>query len=117
MNAQVSLQGEVTVVSLSGRVDIEKAAFLRQACLQRFQNIKVVFCLNALNFVGSSGIQTLFQMMDELKINCHCEVKMTGVNSDFQRLFGHYGQAKPLEMHENLEKALLSFKTVSAEII
>lgn len=116
MNAQMSLQNDVTVISLSGRMNIEKAAFLRSACIKQFQNKKVVFCLNALHFVGSSGIQTLFQMMEELKASFGCEVKMAGLNPDFQRLW-QYGQKSPLEVHENIEKALVSFRTPHTEII
>lgn len=116
MNAQMSLQGEVTIVSLSGRMDIEKAAFLRTACIKQFQNKKVLFCLNALHFVGSSGIQSLFQMMEELKASYGCEVKMAGLNQDFQRLW-HYGQRPALEIHENIEKALGSFHGPQSEII
>ncbi len=116
MNAQMSLQNDVTVISLSGRIDIEKAAFLRSSCIKQFQNKKVVFCLNALHFVGSSGIQTLFQMMEELKASCGCEVKMAGLNPDFQRLW-QYGQRASLEIHDNIEKAIGSFQAPNSEII
>lgn len=116
MNAQLSLQNDITVISLSGRMNIEKAAFLRNTCIKKFQNKKVIFCLNALHFVGSSGIQTFFQMMEELKATYGCEVKMAGLNTDFKRLW-QYGQRSPLEIHDNIEKALGSFQRPQVEII
>jgi anti-anti-sigma factor len=117
MIAQLSYQGEVTVVSLSGRVDIEKAAYLRQTCLNRFANKKIVFCMDRLHFVGSSGIQNLFALMEELQALRGCDVKMAGLNPDFQRLWSYAQRNGVLEIHENLEKAILSFQQPTSEII
>jgi anti-anti-sigma factor len=116
MIAQLSNRGEITVISLSGRVDIEKAAHLKKVCGGgQIKAQKLIFCLERLHFVGSSGIQNLFQMMEELKSG-GIEVKIAGLNPDFQRLW-HHGARAPLEIHSSLDMAVASFQGLPHEIL
>lgn len=117
MIAQLSLHGEIAVISLSGRVDIEKAAHLKKVCGGgQIKTQKLIFCLERLHFVGSSGIQNLFQMMEELKSERGIEVKISGLHPDFQRLWQH-GERTPVEVHGSLDQAVASFQTLPREII
>ncbi len=115
MVAQLFNQGDVAVLALSGRVNIEKTAFLRNACLGQLKNAKVIFNMQGLSFVGSSGIQNLFNLAEELKSNCGCDVKIVGLSQDFQRLWSH--TSKTLPVFESLDKALVSFQGPVDEII
>lgn len=116
MIAQMSQVGEVAVISLNGRLDIEKAAHLKKVCFDKVHHKKVIFCLQSLHFVGSSGIQNLFQMMGELKTQRGMDIKVSGMNADLQRLWVHCSK-DAIEFHESLDKAVQSFQMTQKEII
>ena len=108
MEVKLLLDGDITVISLSGRIEIEKAQSFKNACMQKFANKKVVFCMKNLNFVGSSGIQNFFSILNEMNLDSKMNVKVAGLNPDFQRLFS-FSECSNLEMHESIENALQSF--------
>ncbi|KHD87325.1 MAG: anti-sigma factor antagonist [Bdellovibrio sp. ArHS] len=108
MQVKLVLDGDIAVVSLSGRVEIEKTLSFKKACLQNFSDKKVVFCMKNLSFVGSSGIQNLFNVLNDLNSNRKLNAKIAGLNPDFQRLFS-FSECSSLEVHESIEGALQSF--------
>ncbi|MDG0816523.1 STAS domain-containing protein [Bdellovibrio svalbardensis] len=108
MEVRILLDGDVAVVSLSGRIEIEKAQSFKTACLQNFKNKKIVFCMKNLNFVGSSGIQSFFGILNDLNAANKMNAKIAGLNPDFQRLFS-FTECSNLEVHESVEGALQSF--------
>lgn len=108
MEVKLVLDGDITIVSLSGRIEIEKTQSFKSACIQNFAQKKVVFCMKNLNFVGSSGIQTFFGVLNELNAANQMSVKIAGLNPDFQRLLS-FTECSALEVHENIEGALQSF--------
>lgn len=108
MEVKLVLDGDITVVSLSGRIEIEKAQSFKKACLQNFSDRKVVFCMKNLHFVGSSGIQSFFGILNELNAGNRMNVKIAGLTPDFQRLFS-FSECASLEVHESIEGALQSF--------
>lgn len=108
MEIKLVLDGDITVVSLSGRIEIEKTQSFKNACLRTFANKKVVFCMKNLNFVGSSGIQNFFSVLNDLNSDKQMSVKIARLNPDFQRLFS-FSECSSLEMHESIEGALQSF--------
>ncbi len=108
MDIKLVLDGDIVVVSLSGRIEVEKTQLFKKACIQNFANKKVVFCMKNLSFVGSSGIKSFFGVLDELNANQKINAKIAGLNPDFQRLFT-FSNCSSLEMHENIEGALQSF--------
>lgn len=108
MHIKLVLDGDIAVVSLSGRIEIEKNQSFKVACLKKFSDKKVVFCMKNLNFVGSSGIQNFFGVLNELNTNKRLSAKIAGLNPDFQRLFS-FSECANLEVHESIEGALQSF--------
>lgn len=108
MDIKLILDGEITILSLSGRIEIEKTQNFRKVCEQKFKNKKVVFCMKNLNFVGSSGIQNFFSAIDQLNTDPQFNVKIAGLNPDFQRIF-NFSACANLQMHESIEGALQSF--------
>lgn len=110
MEAKIQRHGDITVVSLSGRLDLEKNQNFRTVCLRKFLNQKTIFCLQDLQFVGSSGIQTFFRTLQEIHtLNKH-GIKISGVKADFLRLL-QYTAVSALEVHESTEVAVQSFVT------
>lgn len=108
MEVKILLDGDIAVVSLSGRIEIEKTENFKSACLRNFSQKKVVFCMKNLNFVGSSGIQNFFGVLNDLNSNNKLNAKIAGLSPDFQRLF-NFSSCASLEVHESIEGALQSF--------
>lgn len=108
MEIKVVLDGSISVVSLSGRIEIEKNQFFKQACLNKFSDRKVVFCMKNLSFVGSSGIQNFFNVLNEINKTNKINLKIAGLNPDFQRLF-NFSECPNLEVHDSIEGAIQSF--------
>lgn len=115
MEAKVYLEGEITVVALSGRLSIEKAPAFKAACLQSLKGKKVVFCMKDLSFVGSSGIQGFFQMIREFNQSKHFEAKIADLKPDFYRLLAFSG-VSGLEICENTAGALSSFRALALDL-
>lgn len=111
MNIKLVLDGDISVVALSGRIELEKTQSFKKACLQKFSDKNVVFCMKNLNFVGSSGIQNFFAVLNDLHGNKKMNVKIAGLNPDFQRLF-QFAECANLELHESIEGALQSFQII-----
>lgn len=87
MQARINRQGEVVVVHLSGRVDVETAEPFRKACLSQLVETKVVFDFKNLSFVGSSGILPFLETMQEFAGRNHNGFKFCGVSSEFRKVF------------------------------
>lgn len=110
MQAKVLNRGDVTIVSLQGRLEIERANYLKKICLDNLKNKKVVFCLDELSFVGSSGIQNFFGFIDEMNSNKTMNVKLAGLKPDFMRLWS-FAQ-RSVELHQNIDSAVESFSPI-----
>lgn len=108
MELKLLIDGEISVVSLSGRLEMEKAQQFKKACLQNFQDKNIVFCVKSLNFVGSSGIQSFFSILNELNASKKMNLKITGLSPDFQRLL-QFSDCANLEVHEDIDRAVKSF--------
>lgn len=107
MQAKLHVQGDITVVSISGKLQIEKTQHLKKVFEENLSDKKVVFCLDQLSFVGSSGIQSFFNLLSDFKASGKMDVKVAGLRPDFLRLWS-FG-ARQIELHENVEQAVESF--------
>lgn len=109
MEAKLSKVGEVTLLSLVGRLELEKAQKLKQICEASLAKDKLVFCMKELSFVGSSGIQYFFQFVREINKANPNGVKIAGLSPDFKRLL-YYKSEELIEIHENVDGAVRSFE-------
>ena len=89
MEAKLDQVGDVFVVRLVGKIDLETQQNFRNLCKSRFQKAPVVFCLAGLKFVGSSGIQSFFRTLCELNSENPHRIRVTGVKEDFLRLLNY----------------------------
>jgi len=108
MEAKVYSQEGIEIVEISGRLEMEKALPLKQACLSHCRNKKSVFSLNKLNFVGSSGIKIFFQIFKELR-ELKVPFKIVGIKADFQR-FSLLLDKAIFEVFPTVEMAIASLK-------
>lgn len=104
METSVRRQGEWTVVKVAGRIQLEKTQAFRDACLQSLQNQKVIFLLDQLQFVGSTGMSEFFECLHAIKNRAGSGVKIVGLSSDFKR-FVAFTKASELSLHETLDEA------------
>jgi len=115
MEAKFYQKGEVTVVALSGRLEIEKTQAFREACMLSLKGKKVIFCMKDLSFVGSTGIQGFFQIIRDFSQNNEFRAKVAELKPDFLRLWSFSG-SQEIEIFENTMGALTSFQLPTATI-
>ncbi len=109
MEAKYAMRGQVVVVELYGKLDIETSEPFRRTCLEKLVTEKVIFDLRNLNFVGSLGLRGFVTTLEDMKKgNNSPNVKFCGVSSEFRRLFEASG-FQVSDMFDNQEKALQSF--------
>jgi len=99
MQARINQEGEVMVIHLSGRLDVETAEPFRDACLSHLNGKKVVFDFKSLNFVGSSGIIPFLEAMQVYASTNTGIFRFSGVGTEFRRVFA----ATPLHTVEIFE--------------
>jgi anti-anti-sigma factor len=109
MEAKVESRDGIYVVSLAGQLDFESADALRNNCRQMFSDKKVIFNLEALNFVGSSGLTPFLDLLKDMKKNLGKNVKICAAQKDFVRLFETGGDLSQIEIYESEEKAHNAF--------
>ncbi len=109
MQTKVEFQGPYTIVQISGRLDIDKTSLFKQACLKSLKGEKVIFSLEKLSFVGSTGIINFFQVLKEIHELNNRTCRVVGLNNDFKRIV-HLAEFQSLEFYENIEIATQSFE-------
>lgn len=113
MEAKVVNQDGVYIVTLSGQLDFESADNLRATCRKLFREKKVIFNLEKLNFVGSSGLTPFLELLSEMNKTLGRDIKLCSVSSEFVRLF-EAGELYGLEIYENEKNARMAFNLAHA---
>lgn len=110
MLAKIKSKGPVTVVELDGHIDFETAKPFREKCTVIIEKAKaspkILFNMQGLKFVGSSGISSFIQTLKELNIH---RPKFCGVGSEFKKLFKIYSPDETFEIFLNEDEAIKSF--------
>lgn len=114
MEAKLDQCGEVVVVTINGRLDIDKTKPFQEACFKTLLDKKVVFNLEPLNFVGSTGIQNFFQVLKEIHSKNKYGLRIAGMTVDFQRLWT-INQDPAMAVYENTTIAVKSFEPQTPE--
>ena len=112
MQAQVKQNGDWTVVMVKGRIELEKTAAFREACLKSLSANRVVFEMSKLQFVGSTGMTEFFQCLADIEKVNGCRVHMVGLSEDFKK-FVQISSAATLNAFSRIEEA---FSFVAPEI-
>ena len=109
MEAKLKQLGEVSVVCISGSLEIDKAQFFRDVCGRQNFGQKVIFNLENASFVGSTGIQPF---VDAMKIVCqrsNLGLKVVGLKNEFRRIFANE-EIQGLEICDSEGLALASLE-------
>lgn len=113
MKAQLSVNEDVVIVNLSGRIDMEYTDTFREALLKDVgrRSDKIIFNLQQLSFVGSNGIMPFVSALGELAKNQNKELRFCAVSSEFKKIFA----ASPLSMvqiFEDQDSAVASLRNL-----
>lgn len=106
MEAQFVEDGEIVIVRLKGHFDFESVDSFNQTCEKYLQNQKVIFNLERLNFVGSSGLDSFMETLKKIKSTSF--LRMCHVSNEFRLVFDSC-YLKNLEIYENENLAKNSF--------
>jgi len=84
MKAKISQNSHYVLVDLSGFINYESVDELKKAHFNQLKNSRVVFNLENLKFVGSSGVTDFVELLKELKSeNLH----ICSAQPEFYRIF------------------------------
>ena len=106
MQAQITKEDGIIIIRLHGISDVESVADLDQACKKYCLQKKVIFNLADLNFVGSSGLKRLMDVISTL--SCNSQIKICSVRKEFQRIFAA-SRLDQIEIYEDEAKAKETF--------
>jgi anti-anti-sigma factor len=113
MTVNISRLGQVALISLSGKLEIEKMPELRKTILTQVKAQKVIVCFREIGFVGSYGITVLFQILQEAKAINPEGVKLSGLSRDFSFLMDSMGYQ--FEKHATIDSALRAYQELSSK--
>jgi anti-anti-sigma regulatory factor len=108
MRAEITKNGDVTIVSLEGQISFDTITPFRDHCVNKLKGEKVVFDLGQLSFVGSTGITSFFEIIKDLVELKLLDPKFCNVKSEFYKLFNAWF-ANNVEIYEQKEQAIYAF--------
>jgi anti-anti-sigma factor len=96
MIVKVLSEGEVSVISIGGRLEFERTKIFKEAMLRSLRGKKVIFKMDHLAFVGSAGIKNFFQFLLEQKMQNIMDVRIVGLKEEFFRLIEFSGLSQSI---------------------
>ncbi len=116
MKAQVKKEGDTIVVSMDGKLNHEIQEPLRQnlneivnEARKTDSTAKIIFNLENLEFVGSSGISSFIQTLKEINNKTDLKPRYCNVKSEFRRVMKAFDETGVFEFYDNEERAKKSF--------
>ncbi len=109
METRVKTHKDITVITITGSLDIEVTQPFKKACLDHLGQKKVVFNMHKTTFVGSTGVQPFIETIKSLTTTSEHGLKLVGLQPEFKRIFQNLDLAK-LEFHDSETTALGSFE-------
>ena len=116
MRAEITKNGEITIVSLEGQISFDTITPFRDHCMTKLKGAKVVFDLGQLNFVGSIGITSFFEIIKDVVEMKTMEPKFCNVKSEFHKLFTAWF-SNNVKIYEQKEQAIYAFQNPSLDMI
>jgi len=105
--------GNVIIFELEGHLDFETTLQFKETCSSMIIKSgapRVVFNMEKLKFVGSSGINQFIRVLKEFNSN-EAKPKFCRLSSEFLRVFKAYQTSRnPFEIYEDESAAISSFE-------
>jgi anti-anti-sigma factor len=110
LRANVTQQGEITVVALEGKLDYESQDVLKESLVTMMRaGRKLVVDFGGLNFVGSSGITHFIRSLYEIQESGQSPPRFCNVKSEFRKIIAAYDIHGEFSIHETREAAMNDF--------
>jgi anti-anti-sigma factor len=117
MKTQVKKVGDTLIVTMNGRLDFETALPLREDLSKIIREAKktdaaptkIIFNLEKLDFVGSSGISSFVQTLREFNQASPIKPRYCHVKSEFQKVIKAFDESNAFEFFDNEERAKKSY--------
>ncbi len=116
MRTNIKKTGDTIVVSMDGTLDFETNLPLRESLgkLIRQSNQdstpkKIIFNMENLEFVGSSGISSFVQTLKDFSTQAPSKPVYCNVKSEFRRVIKAFDDKDVFEFFDNEERAKKSF--------
>ncbi len=82
----IQSQKEILIVQLSGQINVESVDLFRQACDGPLAGRSVLFSLDSLSFVGSTGLRPFLEALNNLTKIIGGDVRFCEVRNDFKQI-------------------------------
>jgi anti-anti-sigma factor len=116
MKTQIKTTGDTIVVTMDGKIDFEATGPLREDLSRlmrqnRTDSVpkKIIFNLEKLDFVGSSGISSFVQALKAFNTGSTVKPRYCHVKSEFQKVIKAFDESEGFEFYDNEERAKRSF--------
>ncbi|MCM2324563.1 MAG: STAS domain-containing protein [Oligoflexia bacterium] len=124
MKTQFKKSGDAIIVSMDGKLDFETNLPLRDDLAKLLRGAeadvakkahtdsapkKIIFNLEKLEFVGSSGISSFVQTLKDFNTSAPVKPVYCNVKSEFKRVIKAFDDADAFEFYDNEDRARKSY--------
>ena len=113
MKTKIKQQGNIVVISMNGHLDFETSEPLKEDLTRIIDQSKtdsvpkkIIFNLENLEFVGSSGISSFVQTLKTFNQMAPIRPRYCNVRSEFQRIIKAYDNEEFFEFYDDEDSAL-----------
>jgi anti-anti-sigma factor len=110
MKTKIKKEGDTWVVSIAGKLDYESQQPFREDLEKLVRNVRtdsvaknIVFNLDGLEFVGSSGISSFVQTIKNLNQSAQIRPRFCNVGSEFKKVFRAFDEDSIFEYFDSLD--------------
>lgn len=108
MEARLRKDGDINIIHIFGQLTYEEVDRFTEVCNQLL-NEKVIFNFDGLNFVGSSGITSFFQAVQNLAKRSSIRPKVCCLSLEFKKCIENF-QATDFDYYDTEFLALKSYR-------
>ncbi len=114
MNITKNQSGNVTIMNMSGRLDLASGASLKEKIQQEFEsgNVRIHLNLTKVDFINSSGLGALVSLMKETRLK-HGRLTMSNLAAYVAEIFEITQLSHIFEIFETEEAAIASYKSAT----
>ena len=116
MKTHVKKVENLIILSMAGKLDFDTQIPLREELSQLAKDLRtdstpknVIFNLEKLEFVGSSGISTFIQTLKDFNEQFPNSPRYCNVKSEFQKMIRAFGDDEIFKFYESEDRARSSF--------
>jgi anti-anti-sigma factor len=120
MKTNIKKDGDTLVVSMDGKLDFETTGALKEdlgKLIRQSRNEnktdsapkRIIFNMENLDFVGSSGISSFVQTLKDFNSHSPTKPRYCSVKSEFQKVIKAFDETDGFEFFENEDRAKKSF--------